>query len=1116
MLPSAEALVELLKGVGLLALVSILFGDLEQRLGRRPLVWPLTCGAMFGTGALISMAQPITIEPGVYIDARSVILALAAPIAGPLAAMAAAALAAVYRLWLGGAGALAGVAAIVLSTAAGIAFAYVAERRRVKLGSRHMLLLGLLAGSAQILAAALLPRDTALEALRTTGAAVMGMGLLGTTFLGTLLLRERRRLEGARALRENEGRYRLIADTVSDVIGKVGPDGVLTFASGAVQETLGCTPAELIGQRFVDLLHPADQPGADALPGGPQPPAPEARFTGRIHRADGRWVWVEVGVRAVACRSPAVTPAHIREYVMVIRDISRRIEADAALREGEARYRLLAENVSDVIVRVSLDGVRTYCSGAVHDVFGYGPEELTGDNFMTQVHPDDRRAAGALFSRLTPDTPRGTGTFQMRHKDGRWVWTEASARLITDLRDGEPVEFVFVIRDITDRKRMEEDLEEARRTAERANQSKSNFLAGLSHELRTPLNAIIGFADLIAREAFGPAGDRQYVQFGSDIRDSGHHLLGLINEILDHAKAEAGRLRLDEDTVDLSAAVRFCTRMITARAERSGVTISHSVAPDAQYLRADEKRIRQILLNLLTNAVKYTPSGGRVAVTVALNQGAPTITVSDTGIGIDEKDVPRVLQAFEQVENPANRQLTGTGLGLPLTRHLVELHGGQMVLSSRVGEGSTITVRLPAERLLRLAHPCAAAAQTPGKATILVVDDDALLRQATVLVLESYGHHVLQAGNANEALVLLNDGTTIDLLVTDVIMPPGMSGIELAQQARRLRPEMRIIVTSGFATHTVASSDDPQPGYEMLPKPFSAMELKAKIDALLAEITLPAPQPAPQPAPLPIASPAPPKPEPEPTPHPLRILVADDLDSNRVVASAVLRLAGHVVDTVENGAQALDAVQHVRYDLVLMDVQMPVMDGLEAARAIRALPPPVGRLPVLAMTAAALPRQLEDCRAAGMDGHVLKPIERTGLLAAIGAAVTGAAYALDPEDSDLPVLDEFILDELRESLSDRSCAELIDDFLRSAPERLEALRAAADDMAAVDRKAHALVSYAGNVGLRVLPARCRQLCAAAHAGDAPAVRALLAVVEDAAAEGIAYLQTYRAGVPIPT
>jgi len=965
-LPPAAMLVELLKDVGLLALVALLYADLQQRVNQRSLAWPVACGLLFGIAAVMTMIQPIWMAPGIFIDARSVVLGLAASAAGPLAALVAGVIAGAYRLWLGGIGAAAGLTSIIATTAVGIVFASAMAARGTRVSSRHMLLLGLMVAPAHMLGFLLLPWDLAVHVLSQAGTALLAMAVLGVTFLGTLLLREGRRLDGARALRDSE-----------------------------------------------------------------------------------------------------------------------------------ARYRLLADNASDVIMRVSLDGVATYCSGAVNDLLGYRPAELIGGDFVDQVHPGNRRAASTLIDRLTPDHPRGTAMFQMRHKNGRWVWTEAAARLIADPRTGKPAEIVFVVRDVTERKRMEEDLEEARRAAESANQSKGLFLATLSHELRTPLNAIIGFGDLMAREALGPAGNKQYVQFSADIRDSGQHLLGLINEILDHAKAEAGHLTLEEDTVDLAAAVRFCTRMLSARAERSGVALVQTVAPEARYVRADEKRIRQILLNLLTNAVKYTPSGGRVAVTVSLDGGEPVIAVSDTGIGIDEKDLHRVFQAYEQVENPANRQITGTGLGLPLTRRLVELHGGRFELRSRVGEGSTFTVRLPAARLVNLSAPCAAVAQRVVPATILVVDDDALLRDGTALVLEGYGHRVLKATNANEALMVLGSGVPIQVLVTDVIMPPGMNGIELAYQARRLRPEIGIIVTSGFATHAVASSDDPNPGYEMLSKPFSALELKAKVDALLTAIPTTAPCAA---APQPPAGPAAGK-------DPLRVLVVDDLDTNCTLVAAILRLAGHTVDTVENGSQAIDAVQRTPYDLVLMDVQMPTLDGLEATRAIRALPPPAGRVPILALTAGTLPHQIQECRDAGMDGFVPKPIDRGTLLTAIAGAAADGPWLETPAE-ELPVLDEFILDELREALSDGSCWRLVDEVLNGLPGRMDALRAAADPKV-VEGRAHALVSYVGNVGLQRMSARCRELCAAAQARDERKTAALRAAVDKAAAEGLDQLRSYR-------
>ncbi|HYH22206.1 MAG TPA: response regulator [Azospirillum sp.] len=1088
-LPSAETLVELLKGVGLLALVSIAYADLEQRLKLRPLGGSLACGLLFGTAAVLAMVEPVHVAPGIIIDARSVMMGLAAPIGGPVTAAVAAAEAAAYRLWLGGAGAVAGTASILFATLVGVAFAHVAKARAVRLRAWHMLLLGLLLVPANLLGIVLfLPPDTASEVLAHAGVALAGMGILGTAFLGTLLLRERRRLENAQALEFSESRYRMLAEHASDAIARIRPDGVLTFTSDAVSKVLGYRPEQLVGRHFADLLHPDDRPDWTAEP----------RFTGRIRHAAGRWTWIEASVSTIASARTGA-PA---ECVMVVRDVSQRVLAEAALRDSEERYRLLADNVSDVIMRVSPGGVRTYCSGAVQEVLGYQPDELTGGSFLAQVHPADRADAEAAFRRLTPANPRGTGVFRVRHKHGWWTWTEASVRLIPDPRPDPhadtdaPGDFVFVLRDVSERRRMEEDLMQARRTAEQANQAKGTFLATLSHELRTPLNAILGFADLIAREAFGPVGNPQYKQFGEDIRGSGQHLLTLINEILDYSKAEAGHLRLDEGVVDLVAAVRFCARLLGGRAARTGVTLTHQVCPDARYIRADEGRIRQILLNLMSNAVKYTPSGGQVTVSITVDDGAPTIAVSDTGIGIDEKDVPRILEAFEQVENPANRQSAGTGLGLPLTRRLVELHGGSLYLDSRVGEGSTITARLPPERLVTQAPAVADDASPGAPGTILVVDDDPLLREGTALVLEGYGHRVLQAGNGNEALALLRGDEPIDLLLSDVIMPPGMSGVELAEQARRLRPGVPVVLASGFATLAATGGN-----HDVLTKPFSALDLKAKIDARLVR---------------PRADALPARPAGAPgTARALRVLVVDDLETNRRVAAAILRWAGHVVEEVDDGAAAVEAVRRKPFDVVLMDVQMQGVDGLAATRAIRALAGPAGRTVVLAMTAGTLPEQLKACRDAGMNGHVTKPLDTNGLLNTVEGAITGGMDGrCAPEPNADPVLDEFVLDELRYMLDDGACAALIDDVLLNLPRRLAKLQELANDPSRLDREAHALVSYCGNVGLRRFAAACQDLCGAARDSDPQAVTSLLDTVGEAGALALSALRSYRAAMPI--
>ncbi|MGF7173789.1 response regulator [Azospirillum doebereinerae] len=544
--------------------------------------------------------------------------------------------------------------------------------------------------------------------------------------------------------------------------------------------------------------------------------------------------------------------------------------------------------------------------------------------------------------------------------------------------------------------RLAAELKRAKEVAESANRGKGEFLAGLSHELRTPLNAVIGFSDLIAREAEGPVGTPVYKRFALNVRDSGQHLLELINEILDHAQAEAGCLKIEETTVDLDAAATFAVRMLTPRAERAGVTLAVSVAPSVRSLRADERRLRQILLNLIANAVKYTPSGGSVTVTAGMEAGALEIRVTDTGLGIPAEDIDRVMEPFGRADTAANRRIEGTGLGLPLTRRLVELHGGTLALRSTLGVGTTVTARLPGARVLPPNIPAAPppAAERRAPMRILVVDDDPSIREGAAMLLQSWGHRVTLAANANEALVVLSGTEPLDLLFSDVVMPPGMPGTELAKHARRLRPGLPILLTSGFAAHAVGAGDDVAADIAMVAKPYASADLKRHLDRIAAErhpsdtpfapsSTAPAAtiMDAPMTESTPPASSSVRKP---------RLLIAEDLDMNRELLAAIFRSSGYSLDLVADGRAAVEALRAADYDLVLMDVHMPGMDGLEATRIIRAMPSPRGRVPILALTAGNMPEEIDDCRRAGMDGHIGKPYDRERLLRETAKAMAGA------------------------------------------------------------------------------------------------------------------------------
>ncbi len=391
------------------------------------------------------------------------------------------------------------------------------------------------------------------------------------------------------------------------------------------------------------------------------------------------------------------------------RDVADRIARTEHMIAAQSHIADLFESIQDALALFDADDRLVLFNQRYRELYGDTPELLQ----IGLPFEEGCRAAIARFypARSTELEARAQRRLALHRSlpcsheqqvaDGRWF----KVREVRTRDGGTLVAWT----DISDEKRREEELHESMIRAEAANRAKSAFLANMSHELRTPLNAIIGFSEMMTREMLGPLHNERYAEYACDIHASGTHLLEIINEILEFSKAEAGRLSLNEEELDIAAVIAGALRLVREQAQQAGIGLHLKAPPGLPRLRADELRLRQIVLNLLSNAIKFTASGGRVELRVAADarQGC-VIEVSDNGIGIAPEDLPRALQPFGQVDNFMTRRHPGTGLGLPLAKSLVELHGGTMSLVSAPGRGTTVTVRLPAGRLVFAAPALAA------------------------------------------------------------------------------------------------------------------------------------------------------------------------------------------------------------------------------------------------------------------------------------------------------------------------------------------------------------------------------------------------------------------------
>jgi two-component system, sensor histidine kinase and response regulator len=936
-------------------------------------------------------------------------------------------------------------------------------------GSRSQLIAGLVAMAAALLIPFLLFGDPRYPstAWRSTLLWLVIATLTGLA-IQSLVARQRTTRDRLSSVLQNATGTAIIATDAN---------GTITVFNRGAERMLGYSASEVIGKATPELIHLPEELAAHAAELGIQPGPGMFQELGRKAEA-GTWAFtyvrkdgrhVPVSLTLTVERDPAgVTTG----FLGVATDIGERLRAQAAL-EAERDFSATVVDTAGSLVMV-LDPERRIqrFNRACERLTGRTEAEVLGlvpsEHFVPSAE-DAARVSGALREARPEDYPID---FEVE-----WLSAHGERRLIAWSSnclldgDGRISHIVAAGTDVTERRR-------ALHAAMEASRAKSDFLANMSHELRTPLNGVIGMLELLMDTDLSPE-QREYARTATT---SGDALLGVINDILDFSKIEAGKLELDDTDFDLRQVVEDATEILALEAHGKGLELTAWIDEQVPPLvHGDHGRLRQVLTNLLSNAVKFTQAG-EVAVRVSAEPQANRLLVraevADTGIGIEPARIAELFEPFSQEDSSTTRRFGGTGLGLAISRQLVELMGGELSAESAPGRGSTFrfTASLqPAKGTRPTRRPRAG---LPEGLRILVVDDSATNRQIVRGYLDARVTVCDEAESAEDALVLMhtaaNSGVPYAAVVLDCHMP-GMDGIQLARAIRAtpsLRTARLVMLTSAVSQRDSAREIDVD---AHLTKPVRRASLLETIAGVLDSAG--GPRPAAEPAAAEPSVPATGK----------CVLVAEDNPVNQLVIGGMLAKRGYEADIVTNGRAALAELDRERHAAVLMDVQMPELDGYETTRRIRAGEDGAPRMPIIAMTAGAMEGDREAALAAGMDDYLSKPL-RPEQLDAVLERWVGATAAAPPE----PILDESRIRGFRESYPDIA-ERLVALFIDTTPPLLDELETASarGDEESVRRLAHKLKSSCDNVGAARMAAACRtlELPGSAHAALVEDLRA---------------------------
>ncbi|MFU8790095.1 MAG: response regulator [Methylobacter sp.] len=883
-------------------------------------------------------------------------------------------------------------------------------------------------------------------------------------------------------LQISEEKLAVTLHSIGDAVIATDAEGLVTLLNPLAEQLTGWTLAEAIGHAVSEVVHIISRETRQPV----LIPVKEALAQGTVQTLLDDTLLI--GRHGSECAiADSCSPIRNRDEevvgtVLVFRDVTEEHAVQQALRDQQFYTRSLIESNIDALMATDPSGIITDMNQQMQTLTGRSREQLIGSSFKYLFTDPEQAEAG--IKRVLSEKTLANYELSVRAPNGRE--TPVSYNASTFYNQNNILQGVFAaVHDITDRKRLDQilqdkntELESATAIAEKASLTKSDFLSNMSHEIRTPMNAIIGMSHLVMKTQLTPH-QRDYL---TKIQSSSRHLLGIINDVLDFSKIEAGKLSVEYAEFELEKVLENVANLISVKVAAKGLELVFDVDHKVpSKLIGDSLRLGQILINYSNNAVKFTKQG-EIAITIRLKEETDAdvlihCAVRDTGIGMSEEQIAHLFQKFSQADTSATREFGGTGLGLVISKKLAELMGGEVGVDSELGKGSTFWFTSRFDKSIGQQRKLTFDDGQLGKRA-LVVDDNESARLVLADLLVGMGFQVNQVESGEEAIAAVSGADVAhepyEIVFLDWQMP-GMDGIETLKQLKQLPllsqiPSMMMVTAYG-REEVIKSAEEA--GFEdILIKPVSASLLFDSVVRIFGgvidgsgTVSVTSSDSFEQLASISGA----------------RILLVEDNDLNQEVATELLRDAGFVVDLAENGQIALDKLKAADYDIVLMDMQMPVMDGVTATREIRK-EPRFNTIPVVAMTANAMQGDRDICLAAGMNDHIAKPIEPEDLWLALlkwikpqhPQAVSTKRLPQTEQDTDLP----FTIDNLdttsglRRVLGHKlTYLSMLNKFVAGQKNATENISKALDtnDWASAERLAHTLKAVAGNIGANDLP-----------------------------------------------